>query len=115
MAQSRDATLPITWRMISLDRTSSSAWSIHSHFRTRPLILHARSFSFFTGNDPTNGHFFTGNDPTNGQVKYLDAKTAQSQKLAFVQDDNTIQIGVDATTTLQPGQPRGSYVSMNDV
>lgn len=37
-----------------------------------------------------------------------------SQGLAFVQPDNTIKIGVDATTQLQPGQPRNSCVHPPD-
>ena len=52
--------------------------------------------------------FFTAADPTHGLVDFVDKATAQSNQLAYVQDDNTIVLAVDDKAVLQPNQPRKS-------
>ena len=52
--------------------------------------------------------FFTESDPTHGQVTFVGREEAKASKLAFVQDDGTIVLGVDDKTVLQPGQNRKS-------
>ena len=52
--------------------------------------------------------FFTDSDLTHGQVTFVGRQEAKDSKLAFVQDDGTIVLGVDDKTVLQPGQNRKS-------
>jgi hypothetical protein len=56
----------------------------------------------------SNFDFFTGSDPTGGTVDFVNGQEAMSTGLAYVQDDNTTVIGVDAKTQLSVGQNRKS-------
>lgn len=67
------------------------------------LVDNYEGQSFFDGWD-----FFTDADPTHGLVNYVDSNTAFKTGLAFVQDDETVVMGVDNSTTLSPGQNRNS-------
>ena len=56
-----------------------------------------------------NWTFFTGNDPTNGNVNYLSMQDATSQGLAYVNwTDNTFVMAIDATSSILPGGKRNS-------
>ena len=76
---------------------------------------YALSGDFSGDNFFPNFHFFTDADPTNGFVKYLDFNTAASQSLigTVARENNSIYLGVDASTTLTAGaQPGRSSVRL---
>lgn len=52
--------------------------------------------------------FFTSSDPTNGLVNFQSEANATSKGLAYVQDDDTVVIAVDHSTTLPSGTNRDS-------
>ncbi|KAF8224169.1 glycoside hydrolase family 16 protein [Tricholoma matsutake] len=52
--------------------------------------------------------FFNYSDPTHGQVNFVDAQTAFSKSLAYVQSDGTVIIKGDDTSTLPLGAFRDS-------
>ena len=51
---------------------------------------------------------FPDTDPTNGNVNYLSQEDAFAQGLAYVQDDNTVVLTVDSTSTVPVGGKRNS-------
>ena len=52
--------------------------------------------------------FFTESDPTHGRVTFVGREEAKASKLAFVQNDGTIVLGVNDKTVLQRSQNRKS-------
>jgi len=73
-----------------------------SYVYVRLVPCHPRS-------DFTRGwSFSTGADPTNGNVNYLSEQDATSQRLAYVNTDNTLVLAIDSTSTVPAGGNRNS-------
>ncbi|KAG2128597.1 glycoside hydrolase family 16 protein [Suillus clintonianus] len=82
----------------------------HSPSRYLPITVGSRSTDktytiqdFYQGTDFFNDwDFFTGSDPTGGNVNYQNKSSAESKKLAYVNDSATV-LAIDSTSKVAAG------------
>ena len=96
--------------MITTTRLSSSASSSSILFVL--YTFYEGNFKLQTNPRPLSIYsmfdFFTESDPTHGRVTFVGREEAKASKLAFVQNDGTIVLGVNDKTVLQRSQNRKS-------
>ncbi|GAA93496.1 glycoside hydrolase family 16 protein [Mixia osmundae IAM 14324] len=81
-------------------KSTSKGKAVSTPFK---LTQSSEGSNFFDSYD-----FFTAADPTHGQVQFVDAATATSAKLAYVNSDGQAIIKMDDTSNLASGQARKS-------
>ena len=92
--------------------SAAKTYTLQDWYQNNDFFSHVSFGLFLVTWDLThsrNWSFFTGDDPTNGNVNYLSMQDATSQGLAYVNwTDNTFVMAVDATSSILPGGKRNS-------